>query len=271
MINRVTRQSSLPQRTSPNRLKRAENRLPSRVSGYSAHNDFNWGETFHMRRNIATVLFSSIFAALVVTGCGGSDSSTKSTSAKKAVFATQSRTIVSGSVTFTSNPTTSAELTKSGVSVSANKPAKVQGTSVVLPVDSGNIVVSTAIGSAHGTGSFVFSANGKKVVYDKVVVNTRTRRVTGVVGGKREPLYHLSLSNIKQSKMQAGDVTATGLSVTLTKKAASLLNKDLGTKAFKNGLKMGNVTLTVKTKKTAHKAMVKSSKSSTSTTTKSGN
>ena len=224
-----------------------------------------------MRRKSATVMFSAMFAALVVTGCGGSDSSSKSTTAKKAAPKSQSRSIVSGSATFSSNPTTSAELTKAGVTVTATKPAKVQGTSVVVPVSSGNIVVATAIGSAHGDGSVVFASKGKKVAYDKVVVNTRLRKVSGVVGGKRETLYILSVSNIKQAKMQAGEVTATGLSVKLGKKAAVLLNKNLGSKVFKPGLKMGNVTLTVKTKKMAHTSTAAAKSSKTSSTTKSGN
>jgi len=168
-------------------------------------------------------------------------------------------------VTFTASPATSAEIAKAGVTVTANKPSKVQGTSIVVPVDSGNIVVATAIGSARGTGSIVFASKGKKVVYDKVVVNTRLRKVSGLVGGKRQTLYILSVSNIKQAKMQAGEVTATGLSVKLAKKAATLLNKDLGSKVFKPGMRMGNVTLTVKTRKTAPESKA----STTKTTTKS--
>jgi hypothetical protein len=229
-----------------------------------------------MRRNSTIAVVAGAAMALSVVGCGGSDSPSTSTakkSMKGAGIGKQGRTVVGGSATFTSNATTAGELKKAGVAFTPTKNSPVKGASVIVPVKSGIMVVSTLVGATHGPGSIVFAANGKKVAFNNIAVNTRLRRVTGTVDGKKKQLYHMSVTNLQHTQMKSGSVTGTGMSVTLAKQAASTLNKGLGVKVFKKGLKMGSVTLVVETKKSGSGSTTAKAKATTkaaTTTTKSG-
>ena len=207
-----------------------------------------------MRRNSAVAVVSGVCLTLAFAGCGGSDS--KSTTAapksmKNAGIGSQGRSVVGGSVTFTTNADTEARLAKDGIKFASAKNSSVKGSSVIVPVSSGSIIVSNLIGSAHGPGSVVFAANGKKVAYTNIVVNTRLRRVSGVVNGKRSQLYHMSINNLKHANLNGGSISGTGITTTLSKQAASRLNKGLDVTTFKKGLKMGTITMVVVTKKGA--------------------
>lgn len=207
-----------------------------------------------MRRNPAVLFVASAAVAIAVAGCGGSDSGSKGSSStkKQPSIAAQSRTVVGGNATFIANPATSAALKQAGVSASAARDTAVKGSSVIMPLKSGTIVVASMIGSVRSPGSIVYKAAGKQVVFANVVVNTRLRRVSGKLNGKeRVGVYQVSVNNLKQSRVKANTVMGTGLSLTLTKKAAAALNGGLGVKVFKKGMKMGTLTLTVVTRKSS--------------------
>ena len=191
---------------------------------------------------------------------------------KNAGIGAQGRQIVSGSATFTTNSETQALLAKDGVKFVSAKNSSVKGASVIVPVSSGSIVVSSFIGSAHGPGSVVFAANGKKVAFTNIVVNTRLRRVSGMVNGKRTQLYRMSVRNLTHADLKGGSISGTGITTTLSKQAASKLNKELGVTTFKKGLKMGSITMVVTTKKGAAPAAKPATpaKSTTTTTTTAG-
>jgi len=218
-----------------------------------------------MRRNPAVLVVTSAAVALAITGCGGSDSSSSksSTAKKQPSLAAQSRTVVGGNATFIADPATSAALKKAGVSASAARNTAVKGSSLVMPLKSGNIVVASLIGSTRSPGAIVYKTSTKQVAFANVVVNTRLRRVSGQLNGKdRMGVYQVSVNNLKQSRVKANTVMGTGLSLRLTKKAAAALNSGLGVKVFKKAMKMGTLTLTVVTKKTTGKSGSSSSKSS---------
>lgn len=208
-----------------------------------------------MRRNSTVAVVTGACLALSFAGCGGSDSKSSTSAAKSmkaAGIGSQGRSVVGGSVTFTTNPETVARLAKDGVRFAPAKNSQVKGSSVVVPVSSGSIVVASFIGSAHGSGALVFEAKGKKVAFTNIVVNTRLRRVSGMLNGKKVQIYHLSINNLKHTDLKGGSISGTGITTTLSKPAASKLNKELGVTTFKKGLKMGSITMVVTTKKKAH-------------------
>ncbi len=77
------------------------------------------------------------------------------------------------------------------------------------------------------------------------VINTKKKRLTGIVGGRPMPIFHLNLASLKRASGPRGTVVASNIKLTVTAKAATALNSGLGVSAFKGGTNFGITTLTV--------------------------
>lgn len=200
-----------------------------------------------MNRKAQSVAAVASVAALALAGCGGSDSSSSSSDQSSASPAP--RAVVGGSANYLPAPATIAELAKAGVAIDVGSGAQKKGNSIVLVFRDGKMVRSGLIGKAESHGSIVFSRDKRQVKFEKVIVDTARRRVTGIQGDKRISLFLLRIKGLEQTSLKDGSVSATGLSVKLSPGAAKRLNAGLAVKVFEPGMRFGTVALTVRLKK----------------------
>jgi hypothetical protein len=198
-------------------------------------------------------------AALAATACGSSSSSTTpsangtataSTSSSKSSTTTTASapaTVVGKKTDVVVNPKVSASLKHAGITVSAVAPATAK-TTWVFPINGGQIVVATLVGTVNDTGALTFSHSGKSVTLTNPLVNTNTKQLTATVNGQTMPIFNLNLASLKRASGPHGTVVASDIKLTVTSQAASTLNSGLGVNTFKAGQNFGVATLTIAVK-----------------------
>lgn len=132
-----------------------------------------------------------------------------------------------------------ASMKKVGVKVTAKAPAKLKGTTVILPVVGGKSDPTIAKAEIEQEGTIVFQAGNRKVPLRSIELKTKHNPLFAKVGGSQ-----LKAATSKTTKVtRAGFATAfsaTGLE--LTQKVATRLNKKLRTKDFfKEGQLIGKI------------------------------
>ena len=208
-----------------------------------------------------TVIGVIAAAALGVAACGSSSSSSTkssssavatSTTTPSATSASAPATVVGHSTVLTVNPAITAALKKAGITVAAVPPAttKTHNTILTFPATSGQIIVTTVVGTVDNTGGLTLSHNGKTVKLTNFIVNTSTKQLTAEVNGQRVAIFNLNLASLKRLSAPKGTVIASDIKLTTTQQLASSLNSGLGVDTFKKdgGQKFGVVTLTIAVK-----------------------
>jgi hypothetical protein len=199
-------------------------------------------------------------AAIGVTACGSSSSSTSSPSSTSAASSTTTSsttttastttasapaTVVGKSTAIAVNPAVSAALKHAGITVTADAPATAKTTLLVFPARGGKIVVTTLSGTIDHTGGLTFRHSGKSVTLTNPVINTETKQLTAVVNGQPVPIFDLNLASLKRVSGPHGSVVASDIKLTVTHEAASALNTGLGVSTFKGGMTFGIATLAI--------------------------
>lgn len=187
-----------------------------------------------------------VIAALAVVGCGGSDSKPeKKTSSPKA----QAKVVAGGTVVIKPNGKTVVKIKSSGIAVGATRGSKRAGNDISMAATGGELVSATAIGFVRTGGGIVFQRGKAQVPFTDIAVSTRKRTVTATNGGKRVTLFQLRVANITRKSTSTGGIRATGLGVSLTGKAAALINRGLAVNTFSKKQPFGTVAITVSLKK----------------------
>ena len=210
-------------------------------------------------RRLSAIAFIGA-AALAAAACGSSSSSsttasasgttTASTSSSKSsttTSASASATVVGKKTDVVVNPKVSASLKHAGITVTGVAPATAK-TTWVFPINGGQIVVATLVGTVNDTGGLTFSHSGKSVTLTNPLVNTSTKQLTATVNGKSVPIFNLNLASLKRASGPHGTVVASDIKLTVTSQAASTLNSGLGVSTFTGGMNFGIATLTVAVK-----------------------
>ena len=228
------------------------------------------------RRSANTAMATAIATALALSlaACGGSDSKSSKSKSKQPSTAAQSRAIVSGTTTFTPDPTAIGRLKAAGVTVKPTAPGKATATTIVIPSNGGRIVVKSLIGSVHSAVGLTFAKGASKVTFENLAVNTESRKVTGSYKGNRIAVFQLRLMDMQAGKGAESAVVATGLKLVYARGAASIINTALKVNVLKAKQTFGKATFTVVAKKTGSSAAdssKKKKKKSTTTTTTSKN
>lgn len=214
-------------------------------------------------RRLSAIAFIGA-AALAAAACGSSSSSsttasasgttTASTSSSKSSTTTPASASASAPVTVVGkktdvvvNPKVSASLKHAGITVTGVAPATAK-TTWVFPINGGQIVVATLVGTVNDTGGLTFSHSGKSVTLTNLLVNTSTKQLTATVNGQSVPIFNLNLASLKRASGPHGTVVASDIKLTVTSQAASTLNSGLGVSTFTGGMHFGIATLTVAVK-----------------------
>jgi hypothetical protein len=138
----------------------------------------------------------------------------------------------------------SAALKHAGITITAIAPAKAKAT-LLFPVSGGQIAVATLAGTVDHTGGLTFRHGGKSVTLTNLVINTTTKRLTAIVGGRSMPVFGLDLASPMGASSRHSIVVASNIKLIVLSPAAAALNRGLGVRTFRTGLSFGVATLTV--------------------------
>lgn len=204
-----------------------------------------------------------VAGGLVVAACGASSSSRNITSSSNTSksgtaatngtnsstwatirYAKREATVIGKSTTVLVSPAVSAALEHADIAVTAVAPATGR-TTLHFPVSGGQIVVATLAGTVDHTGGLTFRHSGKNVTLTSFVINTNTKQLTATVGGQSMPIFDLNLASPKRARGLHGTVVASSSKLTLTSRAAAVLNTGLGVSTFKAGMNFGIATIIV--------------------------
>jgi hypothetical protein len=153
-------------------------------------------------------------------------------------------TVIGKSTDVVVNPAVSAALKQAGVTVTAIAPATAKA-ALLFPVSGGQIVVATLAGTVHHSGGLTFRHGGKSVTLTDLVINTNTKHLTAMVGGRSMPVFGLNLTSPTAASGRHSTVVASNIKLTVLSPAATALNSGLGVRTFRTGLSFGVATLTV--------------------------
>lgn len=104
------------------------------------------------------------------------------------------------------------------------KPGEVRRRTLTLPVSSGMLEATYGSGYLFYDGGIQLRAGKRKAVLKRLVLNTTERWLRGRLGGKE-----LTIATVEDTRAGwAGFEIAVGLNLKLTRRAASLLNRQLG-------------------------------------------
>jgi len=153
-------------------------------------------------------------------------------------------TVIGKSTDVVVNPAVSAALKQAGVTITAIAPATAKA-ALLFPVSGGQIVVATLAGTVQHSGGLTFRHGGKSVTLTNLIINTKTKHLTAMVGGRSMPVFGLDLASPAGASRRHTTVVASNIKLTVLSPAATALNSGLGVRTFRTGLSFGVATLTV--------------------------
>jgi hypothetical protein len=153
-------------------------------------------------------------------------------------------TVIGRSTDVVVNPAVSAALKQAGVTITAIAPAT-EKAALLFPVSGGQIVVATLAGTVRHSGGLTFRHGGKSVTLTNLIINTNTKHLTAMVGGRSMPVFGLDLASPAGASRRHTTVVASNIKLTVLSPAATALNSGLGVRTFRTGLSFGVATLTV--------------------------
>jgi hypothetical protein len=196
-------------------------------------------------------------AAGLFLGMGGAATAATASAASRAPAWSRVR-LTGGDTSVTTAPGIAAALLGHGIVPLAVLPGT-EGASVgsngvavvfTFPVTGGWANLSTLHGSIRHSGGILFTdpATGKQIEVSDFVISVHQGVLTAEVNGNagaRVPLLDLSLAH---ATVHAGwhQVRISGITLTLTKTAASALDTTFGTTLFTAGLKLGTASTTLR-------------------------
>ena len=146
----------------------------------------------------------------------------------------------SGQTKLTIDKGFSSFLKANGISLTATAGAKRKGSSVTLPVTSGNLDPTLGMGGIDNQGTIAFQNAKGKVPLRKVTVNTKKPTLTAKVGGSQ---LKVATSDKRASSRSGFGTKYIAKALKLTAKVATRLNKKLRPKVpFAQGQLLGTLT-----------------------------
>jgi hypothetical protein len=188
-----------------------------------------------------------------LAACGGDDTSAQSAKggAGSAADATNSGSpteavtqIVGGKSVLRLDPQLRQALDAAQVKIQPAGEASRVPTGIALPISAGRLDVDTPSGTIQHAGGLRFSALGKSVEADNLVLFPKDGVVTARIGGERVPLFtaDVGLPRI----IDTTDTVVLPSDVSVGDGAVQALNDALGVKVFDSGLHVGRLTASAK-------------------------
>lgn len=118
-------------------------------------------------------------------------------------------------------------LEREGIRVEAFEPARMDGNTIMLPIDGGRVSVDDGGGAVDHSGTIAFRGDTESVEVSDVFVDTRSGTVYGIVGGTRVRMFTLDTSKLDVQKGE-DHLVAGDLKVMLAGDGAAVLKEELG-------------------------------------------
>ena len=193
-----------------------------------------------MRRLPRIILVLSLSAAaLALPACGSDDERDDGPVS----------TIEAGPVITLTGETTAIELDgvtvggleTAGISIEPVAPAKRSGDSIVMPIVGGSITNGTLAGKIENEGGIAFVADGKKIEYTDLTIDTAVGQVFAGPG-QTTPVFDLDTRALDSSD-DAGVIVISDVVALLSAAAARELNAGLEVSAFQPKQIVGPLTV----------------------------
>ncbi len=188
-----------------------------------------------------------------VAACGGDDTSTESANAGAGSSAgsTESSSpteavtqIVGGKSVLRLDPQLRQALDVAHVKIMPSGEASSVASGIALPISAGRLDIDTPSGTIQHAGGLRFSALGKSVEADNLVLRPKDGVVTARIDGERVSLFSADIG--KPRVVDTSDTVVLPSDVSVGDGAVRALNDALGVKVFDSGLHVGRLTASAK-------------------------
>ena len=149
-----------------------------------------------------------------------------------------------GTTTLKIGGVTAGALALAGVSVRAVAPAGKSSAGLRFPVSGGTIRPARLLGSISHRGAVRFSLGRRSIVLRslRITVTSRGASMSASIARRRITILRLSLAKAIIASPGPLSVTASNITATLSPQGARAINREIGTKLFEAGLKIGTLS-----------------------------
>ena len=182
-----------------------------------------------------TAVMAAVSLALAPVACGDDESGGGGGS--------QELTLNGEKTVLTVNEDVAAVLQQQKVKVAPVEPAGPDDAGIQFPITGGAVDSKTLAGAIEHSGGLLFTAAGETLEITDFVADTEAGLLTATAGAAELPVMDLDLSGVKKSTKD-GAIVASGITATLSGYGAEAMNAILGVNFFKEGLPLGELTVT---------------------------
>jgi hypothetical protein len=193
-----------------------------------------------VRRLQLVFLLLLALSAAALTACGDDEADSGPVST---VAAGEELTVTGARSTLAVDGITAGVLKGGGVTIEPIEPAASDDASISIPIIDGEITTGTLAGSIDHEGGIAFRANGRRIVYEDLRVDTVAEQVYSGAG-TRTPVFDLDMRSMK-SLEDGGAILIRDVVASFTAPAAKELNAGLGVSAFVPAQILGKLTMRV--------------------------
>lgn len=204
-----------------------------------------------MKIRHTTLRLLALMAALSLTpaaaACGGDEGEGGEGSGDAAAQKEADELTLNGKKTvLTLNEGVVSVLEQNQVAVAPVEPAAPEGAGIRFPITGGTVNAETLAGTIAHAGGLTFNVAGETLEVTDFVADTKSGVLSATAGAAELPILSLDLSGVKKST-RGGAIVATGITTALTGYGAAAMNAILDVKIFKEGLALGELTVTATT------------------------
>lgn len=182
-------------------------------------------------------LMATLSLALAVVACGDDDGEGGGGSDAQDLTLNGQKTVL------TLNEGVVSVLEQNKVKVAPVEPAGPDDAGVQFPITGGSVNSETLAGSIEHSGGLIFRVGRETLEVTDFVADTESGDLIATAGAAELPILALDLTRVKKST-QGGAIVASGIRASLTGYGAAAMNAILGVKIFKEGLALGELTVT---------------------------
>jgi hypothetical protein len=170
--------------------------------------------------------------------------------ASSSLLAQNSQQVTSGTTVLTLDSTLVTALATNGITVTADAPATLSGSTATFPITTGSVDLDTLVAVVSNSGALTFTDQDVTVIVGQfsIVAQQDTEPVAlaeVIVNGTATGLYPAFDITGNVTRPATGTAVAlTNLNVTLTAEGASLLNNAFGISSFAAGQVFGSASIT---------------------------
>lgn len=190
-----------------------------------------------LRTTHLLALMLALSLALAAVACGDDEGGGGGDSGGQELTLNGEKTVL------TLNAGVVAVLEQNKVKVAPVEPAGPDDAGVQFPITGGSVNSETLAGTIEHSGGLIFTVGRDTLEVTDFVADTESGQLIATAGAAELPILALDLTRVKKST-EGGAIVASGITASLTGYGAAAMNAILGVKIFKEGLALGELTVT---------------------------